>query len=325
MTEGPQARVVFMGTPQFAVPILEMLLENYPVAGVVTQPDRPSGRHRQLQPSPVCRLARQHALPLLQPTSLRDPATQETLRAWQPDVIVVAAFGQLLPETVLELPPAGCLNVHASLLPRWRGAAPIAAAILAGDTVTGVTIMKMDIGLDTGPILRQSSLAIAPDDTQQSLAERLSRLGAGLLRATLPDWLAGRITPQPQDERLVTYAPPLTKAQGHLDWHLPAEVIARQVRAWHPWPGAFSYWRGQPLRILRALAVLDAGRPELPADVTPGRLAEPGTLVARPEGPAVVTGDGLLVLLEVQPAGKRPMSAADFVRGARGWQGSRLE
>ena len=314
-----------MGTPLFAVPVLEVLLEDYPVVGVVTQPDRPSGRHRRLQPSPVCQLARQRALPLLQPTSLRDPAAQEALRAWQPDVIIVAAFGQLLPEAVLELPPAGCLNVHASLLPRWRGAAPIAAAILAGDTVTGVTIMKMDIGLDTGPILRQSSLAIDPHDTQQSLAERLSRLGADLLRSTLPDWLAGKITPQPQDEQLATYATPLNKAQGRIDWHLSAQTIARQVRACHPWPGAFTYWRGQPLRILRAAELPNTGHPSSRVHAAPELLGEPGTLVARPEGPAVVTGDGLLLLLEVQPAGKRPMSAADFVRGARGWQGSRLE
>jgi methionyl-tRNA formyltransferase len=228
---------------------------------------------------------------------------------------VVAAFGQILRPAVLDLPPFGCLNVHASLLPRWRGAAPIAAAILDGDETTGVTIMRMDPGLDTGPILRQRALPIAPDDTAESLGEKLARLGADLLLDTLPDWLAGRLEPQPQDETQVTLAPQLEKERGHIDWSEPAEAIARQVRAFHPWPGTFTTWQGAPLRILRASAE---------SSLASSGEVLPGTVVAAPGGPAVATGRGTLRLIEVQPAGKRPMPADAFVRGARGFVGSRL-
>jgi methionyl-tRNA formyltransferase len=306
-------RVLFMGSPQFAVPALQALMSGYQVVGVVTQPDRPSGRGRQLHPPPVKVLAQAHGLPVLQPASLRSPEAIAELQALHPDVIVVAAFGQILRPAVLDLPPFGCLNIHASLLPRWRGAAPIAAAILAGDETAGITIMRMDPGLDTGPILRQRALPIAPDDTAESLGEKLARLGADLLLDTLPDWLAGRIEPQPQDDALVTLAPQLEKEQGHIDWSGPADAIARQVRAFHPWPGTFTPWQGAPLRILRASAE--------PSSVE-GMLT--GTVVATPEGPAVATGRGWLRLIEVQPAGKRPMPASAFVRGARGFLGSRL-
>jgi methionyl-tRNA formyltransferase len=313
-------RVLFMGSPQFAIPTLQALMTGYQagyqVVGVVTQPDRPSGRGRQLHPPPVKELAQAHGLPVLQPASLRSPEAIAELQALQPDVIVVAAFGQILRPAVLDLPPFGCLNVHASLLPRWRGAAPIAAAILAGDEATGITIMRMDPGLDTGPILRQRALPIAPDDTAASLGERLARLGADLLLDTLPDWLAGRLEPQPQDDALVTLAPQLEKEQGHIDWSEPAEAIARRVRAFHPWPGTFTTWQGAPLRILRASAESSAGTAE--------GGAPPGTVVAAPRGPAVATGRGWLCLVEVQPAGKRPMPADAFVRGARGFVGSRL-
>jgi methionyl-tRNA formyltransferase len=260
-------------------------------------------------------LAQEYGLPVLQPASLRRPEALEALQALHPDVIVVAAFGQILRPAVLDLPPLGCLNVHASLLPRWRGAAPIGAAILAGDETAGVTIMQMDPGLDTGPILRQDSLPIAPDDTSESLGEKLARLGADLLLATLPDWLAGKIEPQPQADALATFAPQLEKEQGHINWSEPAEAIARRVRAFHPWPGTFTTWQGAPLRILRVSAE------SYPAaeDGTP-----PGTVVATPQGPAIVTGRGWLRLIEVQPAGKRPMPADAFVRGARGFLGSRL-
>ena len=308
-------RVVFMGTPQFALAGLQALLDTCRVVGVVTQPERPSGRGRQPHPSPVQALAARHSLPVLTPASLKDPHTQEQVRAWLPDVIVVAAFGMLLPPAVLDLPPAGCINVHASLLPRWRGAAPIAAAILAGDEITGITIMKMDVGLDSGPILRQASLAIAADDTQGSLTDRLSRLGADLLRETLPDWMAGRITPHPQDEGLVTWAPPLEKEQGRINWQEPAEHIGRRVRAFHPWPGTYADWRGVPLKILKVQALPE---PEGGADLLPG------DVIATAAGPAVTTGRGVLRLLEVQPPGKRPMPAADFARGARNFIGSRM-
>jgi methionyl-tRNA formyltransferase len=186
MSKNMTHRVAFMGTPQFAVPALQTLFGNYQVVGVVTQPDRPSGRGRKVRPTPVRALAERYGVTVLQPRSLQEPGTVDRLRAWQADVIVVAAFGQLLPSSVLNLPPNGCVNVHASLLPRWRGAAPVAAAILAGDEVTGITLMKMDAGLDTGPILKQASLAIETDDTRESLTVRLSQLGAELLQDTLP-------------------------------------------------------------------------------------------------------------------------------------------
>ncbi len=309
-------RIVFMGTPEFAVPTLQVLAEHYEVVGVVTQPGRPSGRGRKLKPSPVQVMAERHDLPLMSPRTLRDPASQAALAAWRPDVIVVAAFGQILPPAVLEWPPAGCVNVHASLLPRWRGAAPIAAAILAGDQETGVTIMRMDEGLDTGPLLRQASLVIADDDTRQTLTEKLSQLGARLLAETLPDWLAGKIVPQSQDALLVTYAPQISKAQGLVDWQTKTLAIERKVRAFYPWPAAFTYWQGAPLKILEAAVAVD--------NSAAPQSALPGTVLALDTGPAVVTGDGLLRLVTVQPAGKRPMPAKAFTRGARGFVGARL-
>jgi methionyl-tRNA formyltransferase len=313
-------RVVFMGTPRFALPSLQTLLGMHvAVVGVITQPERPTGRGRQPQPSPVHVMAVQHGLHVLTPSSLRAVETVEQMRAWQPDVIVVAAFGMLLPAQVLDIPPSGCLNVHASLLPRWRGAAPIAAAILAGDAFTGATLMKMEAGLDTGPIVRQASLPIAPDDTQGSLTDRLGQIGADLLHDTLPDWLAGRVTLLAQEDTLATYAPPLKKEQGQIDWHEPAEQIARRVRAFHPWPGTFTGWRGAPLKILRVHVP-----PESPRADAMGDLLPPGSVVTIPSGPAIVTGEGLLGLVEVQPTGKRPMSAADFARGARDFVGSQL-
>jgi methionyl-tRNA formyltransferase len=260
---------------------------------------------------------------VLEPKSLRDPQILAELHAWRPELIVVAAFGQILPATVLELPQFGCVNVHASMLPRWRGAAPVAAAILAGDATTGVTIMKMDAGLDTGPILRQRSLAIAPDDTSESLAAQLAQLGADLLGETLPDWLTGNIEPQPQDETLATYAPQLKKEQGHINWQEPAEQIARQVRAFHPWPGAFTFWQDQPLKILRAAAA-----PEYLPIMTEQAGSDdnwwPGMVISGSHGPAVVTGRGVLYLHDVQPAGRRPMPADAFAHGARGFVGARL-
>lgn len=314
----PRPRVIFMGTPEFALSSLQVLLDTCQVVGVVTQRERPSGRGLQTRPSPVHTLALEHHLPVITPPSLRQDDVIEQLRSWQADVIVVAAFGMLLPPAVLKLPPHGCINVHASLLPRWRGAAPVAAAILAGDERTGVTLMQMDAGLDSGPIIRQLELTIAPDDTQETLTRKLSQLGASLLGQTLPDWLAGRIIPHPQDETQVTWAPPLKKEQGRIRWEQPAEFIARQVRAFHPWPGTFTEWRGVPLKILKVRAI-----PALPG-VTDPSAHPPGTVVATPEGVCVITGAGMVQLLEVQLAGRRPITATEFARGARGFVGSQL-
>ncbi|MGC8837080.1 MAG: methionyl-tRNA formyltransferase [Anaerolineae bacterium] len=308
-----EVRVVFMGTPEFAVPILQGLLAEHEVLAVVTQPDRPAGRGRALRPPPVKELALAHGLAVFQPTSLRgNQPLLERLRDLAPQVVVVAAFGMLLPPEFLALPPKGCLNVHASLLPRHRGAAPIPAAILAGDRETGVTIMLMDEGLDTGPVLSQASCPVGDEDTAGTLSERLAQLGRDLLLETLPRWVAGEIVPRPQDAEGVTYAPPLRTADAEILWTKPAERLAREVRAFNPWPGSYTFWRGQRLKVLRA-------RPA-EGDVE----GMPGQVVLVGGRPGVVTGRGVLVLEEVQPAGKQPMAAEAFLRGQRDLVGSFL-
>lgn len=311
MSAPGRPRIIFMGTPAFAVPSLRALAGRYSVAGVVTQPDRPAGRGRQPVASPVKQWAVGAGLPLLQPARLREPAAQEQLTAWAPDLIVVAAFGQLLPPAVLSLPRYGCLNVHASLLPRWRGAAPIAAAIAAGDAETGVTLMLMDAGLDTGPMLAKRAAPIQPADTTAALTERLAELGAALLIDSLPDYLAGALPAEPQPPGLATYAPQLRKEAGRLDFARPAAELERQLRAVTPWPGAYTLWQDQPLKIL-AVRVLD----ETPAPA--------GTVFAASDGPAVACGFGAVALDLVQPAGKKPMAGPDFIRGARHFIGSIL-
>ncbi len=300
-----------MGTPEFAVPALQALAHQHTVAGVVTQPDRPAGRGQQLAESPVKQFARQAGLAVIQPTRLREPQAQAQIAQWAPEVIVVAAFGQILKPELLNLPPHGCLNVHASLLPRGRGAAPIPAAIIAGDSETGITIMRMDEGLDTGPMLACRAEPIRPNDTTATLTLRLARLGAELLLATLPDYLAGRAQPESQAEARATYAPQLKKSDGHLDFTRPADELERRVRALQPWPIAFANWDGRPLRIWRAQVDQAAGGP-------------PASVAATAAGPVVACGAGGLRLLEVQPPGKRPMSAAEFARGARHFIGATL-
>ncbi len=306
-------RIIFMGTPEFSVPTLAALVrDGYDLVGVVTQPDRPAGRGRQVETSPVKTFAMQHGLTILQPASLRAAEAVAELAELRPDVIVVAAFGQILRSAVLDLPPYGCINVHASLLPRWRGAAPVQAAILAGDLVTGSTIMRMDAGMDTGPILAQAALLIQHDDTGGTLTGRLAQHGADLLAETLPRWLAGEITPQLQDASLATLCRPLRKEQGLVDWLQPAVEIARSVRAFNPWPAAFTVWQGQQIKLLRAQAL------SLPAIVEPGRVDDHNGAIV------VTTGDGLLRLDEVQLAGRAAMAAQDFARGQRSFLGSRL-
>ena len=306
-------RIVFMGTPDFAVPSLAALLRaGYPVAGVITQPDRPAGRGRKLDTTPVKQYAAQQGLTLLQPERLRTAEATAALAELQPELIVVTAYGQILREPVLALPRYGCINVHASLLPRWRGAAPVQAALLAGDEVTGCTIMQMNAGMDTGPLLAQAALRVEPEDTGGSLATRLAELGAALLVDTLPRWLTGELSPQPQDETLATLCRPLQKQQGLIDWTRPAPEIARAVRAFNPWPGASTTWQGQPLKILHALA--------LPA----AAMQPPGHVLLHEGAVAVTTGAGLLLLETLQLAGRGITRATDFARGQRTFVGSIL-
>jgi methionyl-tRNA formyltransferase len=311
-------RVIFMGTPEFAVPSLRALasLNGCEVVGVVTRLDKPAGRGSTPAPPPVKVAALALGLPVLQPGSLRKPAAQQQLADLAPDVIVVAAFGQILPATVLDLPARGCLNVHASLLPQYRGASPITAAILAGDAETGNTIMLMDVGLDTGAIIAQEALPIAPDDTTATLTAKLAVQGADLLARTLPRWLAGALTPLPQDEALATTTRLIRKEDGVIDWQLPAVGIARQVRAYSPWPGTQTTWRGQPLKITAAHALADAD--QSPPDLTSD--AAPGTVVTWGRGAgqrlAVTCGDHTVLVLDVlQLPSKRAAAAADVARG----------
>ncbi|MCX6032935.1 MAG: methionyl-tRNA formyltransferase [Chloroflexi bacterium] len=309
-------RVVFMGTPEFAVPSLAALLrEGYQVAGVLTRKDQPAGRGQKLEESPVKQLARTHGLALQQPATLRDPAARAALAALRPDVIVVAAYGLILPQTVLDLPRFGCVNVHGSVLPRHRGAAPIAAAILTGDPEAGVSIMLMDAGVDTGPVLSTASLPIAADDTTAALTAKLATLGADLLTATLPRWLAGEIIPTPQPATGATFAPRIEKSAGEIIWSEPASLIERRVRAYQPWPSAYTSWNGQRLKVLRARVGEGSG----------GRDREAGMVIAGESYAAgVVTGQGVLWLEEVQLAGKRPLPIDVFLRGATGFVGSWL-
>ncbi len=299
-------RTVFMGSPEFALPVLDHLVKEVEVVGVVTQPDRPAGRGQTLTPPPVKTLAHELGLPVIQPKRLRETEAMEQLHAWQPDLIVVAAFGQILRPEVLDLPKFGCINVHASLLPRWRGAAPIQAAILHGDPETGVSIMLMDPGIDTGPILSQQAIPILPTDTAASLSERLAMTGADLLSETLPRYLRCEIQPRPQPEEGATYAPMLKKEDGLLNFGETAQELERRVRAFNPWPGAYTPINGQVLKILRAHAV-------------PSEQMAPEKQIVYGKMPALAGGRDLLVLDEVQPAGKKPMPGEVFLRGHRNW------
>jgi methionyl-tRNA formyltransferase len=303
-----QLRIAFAGTPQFALPALRMLLASpHRVVGVLTQPDRPAGRGQHLRASPVKLLAQDAHLPIAQPSTLRTPESREELIAWSPDVLVVVAYGLILPPPVLALPRLGCVNIHGSLLPRWRGAAPIHRAILAGDAETGVTIMQLDAGLDTGPILLERSRPIGLHDTAGDLHDSLAELGAVALIESLDGLAAGTLKAHPQPAEGVCYAPKIEKSEAPLDWSASATRLDRQVRAFNPWPIAETRFAGESLRVLEARVIEATGTHDAP-----------GTLLGiADDGLRVACGEGVLAVRELQRAGKRPVSAHDFANAVR--------
>ena len=299
-------RLVFMGTPYFAVASLEALLKsNDSVVGIVTQPDRPKGRGQVLTPSPVKLVAQRAQIPFLQPIRMKDPEFLQALAGWKPDLIAVAAFGRILPQAILSLPPLGCINVHGSLLPKYRGAGPIQWAIINGETETGITTMLMDEGMDTGAMLLQEAIPITPDDTAGTLSPRLAELGGRLLVETIARLKAGTLVPQPQDAPQATSAPLLKKEDGVIDWALPATALANRVRGLSPWPGAYTtVTGGDRWAIWRARAIPDS--------VT----KPPGTIIAvTTDAIHVATGEGVLAVTELQPTNSRRMAVSQYLPG----------
>jgi len=298
-------RVIFLGTPEFAVPSLKKLLASrYEVCAVVTQPDRPAGRGRRIQASPVKLLAAAHGLPVHQPEKIRNAEHQAALASYAPDFLVVVAFGQILPRWLLETARLAPVNVHASLLPRYRGAAPVNWAILNGEEITGITIMRMDEGMDTGDILSQAQVQIEKGESAETLEEKLSLLGGKLLAETIEKIKKGEISPIPQDHTRATYAPPLKKEDGKIDWRREAELIDRQVRAFNPWPGAFTRWNDRLLKVYRG-EVRKHPRPE-----EAGRVIWVGSDFIE-----VATGKDSFIIKEVQLEGKRRMGVREFLLG----------
>jgi methionyl-tRNA formyltransferase len=309
-------RIIFAGTPDFAARHLDALLSSgHQVVGVFTQPDRPAGRGNKLTPSTVKVLAEQHQIPVFQPKSLRPQENQHLVADLNADVMVVVAYGLILPKAVLDMPRLGCINVHGSLLPRWRGAAPIQRALWAGDSETGVTIMQMDVGLDTGDMMHKISCPIEATDTSASLYNKLAELGPQGLLITLQQLAAGTVQREVQDEALVTYAEKLSKEEARLDWSLSAEQLERCIRAFNPWPISYFTIDDQPVKVWQATVLAETAN------------AEPGTIVhADKHGIQVATAQGILNLTQLQPAGKKPMSAQDLLNSRREWftPGNRL-
>lgn len=312
-------RIIYMGTPQFAVPTLQALIdgsapgkilsEGYEIVTVVTRPDKPVGRGQDIVYSPVKQASLAHGIPVWQPGSFKRPENSAALAAYHADLYIVAAFGQILPQTVLDQPRFGTLNIHASLLPRYRGVSPISEAILQGDSETGVTIMLLDAGVDTGPMLLKRSIPIDEKDTTGSLTPKLADLGADAFAEVLPRWIAGEITPEPQNELQSTHTHMLRKEDGAISWQRPAAVISRVVRAYTPWPSAYTHWRGKLLKIVSAHALT----------LEPDANVVPGTVSVREEAGhpvlAIITGAGFLIVQQLQLEGKRAMSAEEFLHG----------
>ncbi|GCF07451.1 methionyl-tRNA formyltransferase [Dictyobacter arantiisoli] len=312
-------RIIYMGTPQFAVPALKALIDGaapgaivpagYEIVTVITRPDKPSGRGRGVAFAPVKQVALEHGIPVWQPGSLKKAENSDALAAYQADLYIVAAFGQILPQKVLDQPRYGTLNIHASLLPKYRGPDPITESIVQGNRETGVSIMLLDAGIDTGPVLARKSIPITPDDTTGTLTVKLAELGAQALVETIPQWIAGKITPEPQEDGSATHTHMLHKEDGIIDWSRPAAVLARKVRAYQPWPGTYTHWRGKLLKIIaaRPLSV------ELDASIRPGSTG------AREDGGhrylSVATGSGVLLIKQLQLEGKKALNAEEFLRG----------
>lgn len=299
-------KILFMGSPEYAVPILKDLNDRYEITAVVTQPDQPVGRGKLIQAPAVKKFAESRGLKVMQPDKIRGEDFIRDLSELAPDAIIVAAYGKILPKTVLEFPRLGCINVHASLLPRWRGASPIYSAILNGDEKSGVTIMLMDEGIDTGSTLSKAEIQLTGQETTGSLTADLANLGADLLIRTLPEYFHGRIKPERQPESGATYSQLIKKEDGLLDFSQEAHSLERQIRACDPWPVAFFQWNGAPLRVWKA-QVMDS------------RVFEPGQRGVVEKFPVIGTASYDLKLVQVQPAGKRVMSGTEFLNGARNW------
>ncbi|MGK3138608.1 methionyl-tRNA formyltransferase [Pantoea trifolii] len=301
-------KIIFAGTPDFAARHLDALLASeHQVVGVFTQPDRPAGRGNKLTPSPVKVLAQAHDIPVFQPKSLKPEENQHLVADLQADIMVVVAYGLILPKAVLVMPRLGCINVHGSLLPRWRGAAPIQRSLWAGDSETGVTIMQMDVGLDTGDMLHKLSCPITAEDTSASLYEKLAQLGPQGMLLTLDLLASGNAKPEVQDEALASYAEKLSKAEARLDWSLSAAQLERCIRAFNPWPMSYFMIEEQPVKVWQAT-------------VLPHQNKQPGEIVhADKQGIQIATADGVLNLVSLQPAGKKAMSAQDLLNSRREW------
>ena len=299
-------KIVFFGSPEFAVPSLIALAQEYQIAAVVTQPDRPVGRGKQVQPPEVKAAAMELGLRILQPERFGDEAFLHQLVELQADAFIVSAYGKIFKKNILLLPPYGCINIHPSLLPKWRGPSPIQAPLLHGEELTGVTIMKMNEGMDSGPILSQKVVEISPNEGAVSLSSRLAKEGTKLLLESLPAWFEGEITPIEQDHAAATYTKIIEKSDGRLRWEDTPQQVIQKIRAYEPWPGVFMEWNGLPLKILQAE---EGDAPEV----------KPESRLIIGQQPAIALNRGVLVLKLVQPAGKKPMTGEEFLRGARGW------
>ena len=316
MEDSDLMKAVFMGTPEYALPVLAALLDAaYDVVGVYTQPDRSKGRSRQLSLSPVKQFALSKGLTVFQPETFRTHCDQDELETISADVIIVAAYGLLLPSRILNLPPLGCLNVHPSLLPKYRGPSPVSTAMLSGDSMTGVTILKLDQGVDTGPIVAQRDTIIKSKENASELTYRLFKIGASLLIEVLPRWIDGRIQARPQDDTNVTFTSQLSKDNGNIDWNLNAVRISNQILAYYPWPGSFTYWNGRVLKIIEASST----------KITLGSTEPSGLVLSLPNGDlGIVTGEDVLRVRRLQLSGRNIVSAAEFTRGHPDIVGSKL-